>query len=210
MSKRRKAEHHVRFYRHELGSAAYRSLSPEARSLLIEARALYTGGDNRIYMSVRWMQERLGIGRWRTERARDELVDRGFLRVLNPGGFNIKRRHATEYALTHIPLKPEKDGATAPKDFMRWQPQKSTVLATSTDGASHQHRGGREKGQLGPDGASHQHREGQSEPLHGASHQHTVTYTRAALLWAALHSEGEAQLKLILAALAPEELRAAA
>lgn len=170
-SRRRRGEPHVRLYRHELECAAYRSLSTDARALLIEFRALYDGRENRVHLSVREAMRRLGVGRWRAEKALHELSDRGFIRLMEPGGFSRKVRHATVYALTNEPLE-DRDGAVAPKDFMRWR-QKSTVLVTSTVGASHQHREHSEKTQKAPHGAGHQHREGFNTDIRGASHQHT-------------------------------------
>lgn len=119
MPRGRRGEAHVRLYRHELESPAYRSLDPVSRALLVELRALYDGGANRIYMSIREAMHRLGVGRKRAELALAELLDRGFIRIIEKGGFNRKARHATVYVLTNEPLE-DRDGATAPKDFMRW------------------------------------------------------------------------------------------
>lgn len=203
MPKRKRTEPHVRFYLHELQSAAYRSLSPEARALLTEARSLYAGKENCIALSVREIQRRLQVGRHRAVNARDELVDRGFLRVLTLGGFSRKVRHATEYALTNERLNPNQDGATAPKDFMRWRPpQKITGLTTGTNGADHRHRGPDVRPRKGADGADDRHRGARLGANHGADDQHTDRVTRGALLRAALESEGKTRAKLILAALA--------
>ncbi len=76
----------------------------------------------------RWLN---GIGQVKAERARDELLDRGFIRQKTKGSFSRKSRHATEYVLTNEPID-NGMGATAPKDFMRWRSQKNTVLMTST------------------------------------------------------------------------------
>lgn len=113
MSKRKRqapiaANEHVRLYRHELDSAAYRALSCDARALLIEMRALYSGGSNRVCISVRDMAKSLGanVSPGRASRARDELVHKGFIRELRPGAFSQKAgtRRAAEYALLHEPL----------------------------------------------------------------------------------------------------------
>lgn len=210
MSKNRKAEAHVRIYRHELECEAYRSLSTDARALLVEFRALYGGKENRVYMSLREIMRRLGVGRCRAEKARDEVLDRGFLRLIEPASFTRKVKHAPVYALTNEPLNPSRDGATAPKDFMSWKPgQKSTVLTSGTDGAGHQHRDQRGKFKKAPLGAGHQHREASNEASLGAGHQHTdrlpptpcVSDGPESLLWGALAVDGEAQFKFCLAAL---------
>lgn len=203
MTRRRRGEAHVRLYRHELDSPAYRSLCPEARALLVEIRGLYSGRENRIHLSLRGMMQRLGVGRSRAEKARDQLLGRGFIQLLRPGSFNRKVRHAAEYALTNELLEPSRDGATAPKDFMRWQPpQKFTVLLTNTDGAAHQHRDPLWHPPKGPHGAGGRHRDVPKQGVHGAAHQHTDRVTKAPLLRAALDSGGEAQFRLLVAALA--------
>lgn len=206
MRKRPRTEPHVRLHRHELDCSAYRSLSPEARALLVEARALYWGGENCVHLSLREIMRRLRVGRTRAEKARDELLDRGFLRLLRPGSFNCKVRHAPEYALTNVPLDPDRDGATAPKDFMRWQPaQKSTVRTTSTVGVGDRYRETPKHPPKGPHGVDGRHRKGRKERGNGAAHQHTDSVTRGPLLRGAFNARGETQSRLILAALALTE-----
>lgn len=121
MARARRAEAHVRLYAHELECAAYRSLSPVSRALLVEMRSLYDGRDNRIYMSIREAMQRLGVGRRQVERALAELIGHGWIRVIKDGSFDYKIRHATEYALENQPLN-DCDGAVAPKSYMRWTP----------------------------------------------------------------------------------------
>lgn len=89
-----KAEQHVHLSRQELQSSAYRSLSTDGRALLIEMRSLYNGVDNMICISRRSIEQQLGVGRWRAERARDELISRGFVRLIER-----QARHAHTYAL---------------------------------------------------------------------------------------------------------------
>ncbi|WP_205742709.1 hypothetical protein [Onishia niordana] len=88
--------------------------------MLVELRALYDGRTNRIYMSVREAMRRLCVGRKLAEKALAELLDRGFIRVIEKGTFDRKIKHATIYALTNEPIE-DSDGATAPKDYMRWR-----------------------------------------------------------------------------------------
>lgn len=172
MANRRKSEAHVRLYRHELNSEAYRSLSPDARALLIEFRALYTGRGNRVHMSVREMMRRLGAGQRRVLHAREELLDRGFIRMLAKGSFSRKVRHATEYALTNEPLE-DKDGATAPKDFMTWQPQKNTVCILNTDGMQGEYRDDAENGKNTLHGMHSEYRQREKPPAVGMHSEYT-------------------------------------
>ncbi|EHQ52907.1 hypothetical protein ECTPHS_09453 [Ectothiorhodospira sp. PHS-1] len=124
MAKRKRGnggEAHVRLYRHELNSPAWQTLSMEARVLLVEMRSLFSGRENRVHMSIREIQHRLGIGRFKAVKARDELLDRGWIRVIEKGTFARKTKAATVFALENEPIH-DCDGATAPKTFLRWRP----------------------------------------------------------------------------------------
>ena len=118
----KRGERHVRLHKWEADLPAWQTLSPAARALLIEMRLLYnpTNG-NRVFMSLREIQTRVNVGRRVAEQARDELLARGWIRLIEPGGFSRKARHAPVYALEHLPLH-DGDGATPPKTFARWQP----------------------------------------------------------------------------------------
>ena len=52
-------EPHVRIYAHEQRVPAWHTLNPDAKALLIEFRSLYTGQENRVFMSVREAMRRL-------------------------------------------------------------------------------------------------------------------------------------------------------
>lgn len=171
----RRAEPHVRLYRHELECPAYRSLSTDARALLVEMRALYRGQENRIFMSRREIEKRLGIGRWCAEKARDELLDRGFIRLVEPGGFNRKVPHAPTYVLTNEPDNPLKDGAVAKKDFMSWTPteKKSTGSVTNRAGAGDRPRPSTRKLESELYGAGDRPRKVRLRGAHGAGDQPT-------------------------------------
>ncbi len=113
-------EPHVRLYAHELACPAYRTLSTDARTLLVELRALYrpTNG-NVVFLSIREAMERLGVGQRRVQAAFAELIERLWITVETPGGFTTKTRHATSYRL-------ENEAGAAPdavpsKAYMRWQ-----------------------------------------------------------------------------------------
>jgi len=190
MSRRRarRAEAHVRLYRHELESPAYRSLSPDARALLVELRALFRGEENKVFMSIAEIMRRCGIGRWRAERARDELLDRGFVRLLEPASFNRKVRHAPAYALTNEPENPQSDGSTPSKEFMSWRPpgKFSTVLVTNTDGAGHQHWANPGNGRKQPHGAGDQHREARFQGPVGVGDQQPDSLPRGSAFSAML------------------------
>lgn len=119
--RRKKYDAHVRLYAYEMQAPAYTTLTTDARALLVEFRALFKGEENRVFLSVREMQKRLGIGQRRATSARNELLERGWIKLQEPGGFTRKVRHAAVYSLTN---EPESDAMGAPttKEYMRWQP----------------------------------------------------------------------------------------
>lgn len=75
-----------------LGSNAYRSLSPNARSLLTEFVMLYNGENNgSLYMSVQDAAHRLGVAdHHAASRAFDELQSRGFIVMTQAAHFSVK------------------------------------------------------------------------------------------------------------------------
>lgn len=123
------SESHVRLYRHELESPAWRTLSPNARALLVELRSLYPYTDgNIVFLSIREAEERLGISQKPVQAAFAELVERGWITVHKPGGFSRKTRHATSYRLENEPPS-ESPGAVPTKRFMRWRPDEEKDAA---------------------------------------------------------------------------------
>jgi hypothetical protein len=114
---------HVRLYRYELESAAYRSLSLGARALLVELRALFNGSNNgSLFMSVREAAKRLNSSKSFAADRFQELHDKGFIRPKTRGAFNVKclvgEGRATIWILTEHPFA----NALPTKDFMRWRP----------------------------------------------------------------------------------------
>jgi DNA-binding transcriptional regulator YhcF (GntR family) len=120
-----------------LNSPAWRSLSLAARSVFIEIARNYVPGRNgRLAMSARMLAEALPISRSTAARALRELVVKGFIEVVRPGGFNMKvgEGRATEWRLTLH--KCDVTGETASRAFMRWQDGKMhfTVSPESQSG----------------------------------------------------------------------------
>jgi DNA-binding transcriptional MocR family regulator len=179
--KSRGYESHVRFQEHELGCAAYRSLSSDSRSLLTEFRRLYKGRENRIYMSVRQAMERMNVGQRPAQRALKELLDRGWIRVVERGSFSRKVRHATVYALTNEPLD-EWDGETAPKDYMHWSPppQKNTIAETTTHSSHNGYRKGSQKAKKQPHSSRDEYRQSEKSEFTVAETATQISYQRGA------------------------------
>jgi hypothetical protein len=120
--------------RYLLNSPAWISLSPNARCALIELLARYNGVNNgRIAMSANVLAMLLPISRATAARALRELIERGFVEIVRPGGFSCKLKIATEYRLTFHRC----DVTDAPplKPFMRWRPENHfTVSSESSHG----------------------------------------------------------------------------
>ena len=89
--------------RHDImKSAAWRSLSPNAKCVWLEIMFRYKGDNNGdISLSCREAAEFLGIGKNTAHRAFIELEDRGFIKVGVIAGFNNKQRMATRWIVTH-------------------------------------------------------------------------------------------------------------
>ena len=136
-------EAHVRLYRHELECPAYRTLSPAARALLVELRALYSPatGDNRVYCGIRDVMKRCNLTQRAAAHARDELVSKGWVTIVQLGHFRWKARHATIFALENE--APNTGNGSQPgKAFMRWQPASNppTRLPTEKTGSGIDYR----------------------------------------------------------------------
>lgn len=103
---------------------AWRSLSPVARCVWLELMRRWKGphGSNNgsLYVASREVAELLNISKSTAARAFHELLDRGFIRITKPAGFEWRggRRQSTapRYAATHEPV----GGAPASKEFLRW------------------------------------------------------------------------------------------
>lgn len=80
-----------------LNSNAYRSLTPNARSLLIEITMLYNGENNgSLYLSVRDAADRMGVvDTHAAKRALDELQSLGFVEMTQEAHFAVKASEAS-------------------------------------------------------------------------------------------------------------------
>lgn len=78
-----------------LRSNAYRSLSPNARALLVELVMLDNGENNgSLYLSVQDAADRMGVADHHVaSNAFDELQKRGFIELTHPAHFSVKASH---------------------------------------------------------------------------------------------------------------------
>ena len=125
---------HVRLYHVMLNCPAWQSLSPGARSLLIEVWARHNGQNNgEISFSVREAAIKLRVSKDTAAKWFHELVAKGFLKVRRQGSFRWKGGKATTWEVTAERC----DERAASKDFMRWKPTakiQNAVLLRGTSG----------------------------------------------------------------------------
>lgn len=169
-ARKRRGDQHARVYRYERETEAYRSLSCTARALLIEFRLLYNGWSNRIPMSVREAARRLGVSPKPATKALSELLDRGFIVLIQKGAFHNKESFASVYALANEPID-DRDGAVAPKGYMKWR--KSTVVDSPTAGSRTDYRGAAGRGDERSNGSRIAHREECAALIDGGHSCHT-------------------------------------
>ncbi len=116
-AKWRSSQRFIALPHYMLKSPAWKTLSPNAKALLIEVWARHNGFNNgTISYSVREAEE-IGISYSTAARAFSELIDRGFLRVRRDSRFTQKTREARLWEIT----AEQCDGNKAAADFVRWQ-----------------------------------------------------------------------------------------
>ena len=118
-----------------LKTTNWKSMSPNAKALLIEVWARYNGINNgEISYSVREAKQ-IGLGRNMAGRAFQELIDRGFLCVGRDSAFTVKCRLARAWLLTAMPMP---DGTPATKNYMTKQnvPPKNKTQSRQGDAKS--------------------------------------------------------------------------
>ncbi len=130
-AQRAAGEPHVRLYLWELKCPAYRALSPAARALLVDLRSLYRplAGNNRVFRSIRDMMKSCNLTQRAATRARDELIAKGWIKMVQLGAFQTKVRHATEFTLENEPPNDSVGTSLASKAYMTWQPSQNVPTA---------------------------------------------------------------------------------
>jgi hypothetical protein len=107
---------------------AWRTMSPNAKALLLDVWERHNGANNgEIAYAVREAEE-IGLARSVAARAFAELEERGFLKLRRASTFTLKTKEARTWELTAERC----DDRPASKDFMRWVPP----AAVSGDGGN--------------------------------------------------------------------------
>lgn len=125
---RKKSEpRHIRLYHHITGTAAWESLSGNAMKVLLALVRIDDGTKNgKIFYSDRQAAIDTGLSRNTCIKSFRELVDKGFLRIVEKGHFDRKVRHATVWRYTWQ-AAPGLCGPT--RDFDKWKPQEKKTRA---------------------------------------------------------------------------------
>lgn len=137
---RNTTERFVALPHYMLRAVAWKTLSPNAKALLLDVWARHNGSNNgEISYAVREAEE-IGLSKDQTARAFRELTERGFLKLRKLSTFNLKTKEARCWELTA-----ERYQETPPsKDFMRWsagaeeQASKNKTRSHQRDAQSHQ------------------------------------------------------------------------
>jgi hypothetical protein len=116
--------HFVQLHDWMMNTAAWRSLSPQARCVYVEVVRLYNGANNGfLALGVRAAAERANVNKDTAARCFAILIARGFLEPAQLGQFNMNARRATEWRLTHH--KCDRTHQLPTKAFSRWTPPDS-------------------------------------------------------------------------------------
>ncbi len=121
---------YIRLHRGITNSAAWKSLSCSAKSLLLEIWAFHNGFNNgAISYSHEQARLALRIGSKKVTDSFDELIDRGFLVVRRKGSFHVKIKDgpskATEWEITDEPC----DDQPAKKLYRTWKENQNAATA---------------------------------------------------------------------------------
>ena len=117
-----------------LTSAAYRSLPPNARALLVELAMLENGENNgSLYLSVRDAAARMGIAdTTAASRAFDDLQSAGFIAMTCDAKFEVRASEISRARCWRITWQAAgRKGPTS--DFMTWEPQAGTPAQRRMD-----------------------------------------------------------------------------
>lgn len=134
-------EPYIRLHRGVTNSAAWKSLSCEAKALLLEIWALHNGLNNGfIAFSHRQAQKALRIGNNKVQRTFQELQDKGFIVAHYKGHFDWKvvagAGRASEWEITAEPC----EGKPPSKHYRNWSENKNTAPALGAAGSDNGNR----------------------------------------------------------------------
>lgn len=111
-----------------LNSNAYRSLSPNARSLLVDLVMLYNGENNgSLYLSVRDAAHRMGVADLTAaSRAFDDLVALGFIELAQEAHFKVKASETSRARCWRLTWEAGPGRKAPSSEFMEREPAPQT------------------------------------------------------------------------------------
>lgn len=114
---------HVRIYRRQMQSLAWRHLSGSAVKVLLLIADMENGSNNgTLFLSDRTAAEQTGLARNTTRKALQDLLATGFIYCTERGGFSRKTPHAACYGITWQ-AGPEGTPWRAPSHaYEQWRP----------------------------------------------------------------------------------------
>lgn len=111
-----------------LESNAYRSLSPAARSLLVEIAMLYNGSNNgSLFLSVEDAAHRMGLSDTHASGAAfKELQQLGFIQMTKEAHFEVKAAETSRARTWRLTWEPGPGRRIASWDFLEHEPEPGT------------------------------------------------------------------------------------
>ena len=128
---------HVRIYRRQMQSLAWRHLSGSSVKVLLALAALERGDNNGgIYLSDRKGAEMTGLSRNTVRKSLAELMERGFIYCSERGAFSRKTPHAASYGVTWAPGPQGTEWRAPSHAYERWTPDGKTRAQFLTETGS--------------------------------------------------------------------------
>lgn len=127
---------HVRSYKRQIESAAWRDLSGSAVKVLL-AMGLKEKGDNNgaFFFSDRTGAEITGLSRNTVQKSIKELINHGFIYCSEEGGFSRKTPHAAQYGFTWL-AGPKGEHRAPSHAYEKWSPDGNTRAQFLTETGS--------------------------------------------------------------------------
>lgn len=123
---RKDTRKHVRIFRRQMQSPAWKQLSGSAVKTLLAIADLENGQNNgEIYFSDRHGAEMTGLSRNTVRRSIDELLELGFIYRTEQGSFGRKVRHAAIYGITWQAGPAGTPWKAPSHDYDNWKPEGS-------------------------------------------------------------------------------------
>lgn len=127
---------HVRAYKRQIQSPAWRDLSGSAVKVQLAMQTLEKGDNNGcICFSDRKGAEITGLSRNTVQKAIKELIDHGFIYCTEEGGFSRKTPHAAMYGFTWL-AGPKGQHRAPTHAYEKWKPDGNTRAQFLTETGS--------------------------------------------------------------------------